>query len=100
MDECVPRRLKISFKPHDCQTVPEAGLSGKKNGALLNLAEGKFDVFITLDQGIQYQQNLHGRTLAIIVIRSKSNRFIDVNQHVEKCLAVMQSIQPGQLVVI
>ena len=39
LDECIPRKFKNSLTDHDCQTVPEAGLVGKKNGALLSLAE-------------------------------------------------------------
>jgi predicted nuclease of predicted toxin-antitoxin system len=72
LDECIPRKFKFSLKPHDCQTVPEAGLSGKQNGELLDLAEGKFEVFVTLDKGLQFQQNLTGRSIAILLIRAKS----------------------------
>lgn len=39
LDECIPRRLKYALLDHDCQTVPEAGFNGKKNGVLLALAE-------------------------------------------------------------
>jgi len=61
LDECIPRKLKNSFPGHECQTVPEAGLAGQKNGLLLSLAEGAgFDLFITIDKGLQYQQNLAG----------------------------------------
>src|SRR5215813_13507969 len=97
IDECVPRKFKTSLvhHGHDCQTVPEAGFSGKRNGELLALAEDKFDIFLTLDQGIEYQQNLVGRKLSIIVIFAKSNRFIDVEQHALSCIEAMRSIQPG-----
>jgi hypothetical protein len=77
--------------------VPEAGLAGKKNGELLGLAEGHYDVFVTLDRGLEFQQNLAGRTIAVVLIRSKSNRLVDVRQHASACLAAIQSIQPGQL---
>ena len=97
LDECIPRKFKFSLKPHDCQTVPEAGLSGKQNGELLTLAEGKFEVFVTLDKGVQFQQNLTGRKIAILLIRAKSNRLADVQEHTAACLAVIESIQPGQL---
>jgi hypothetical protein len=76
---------------------PEAGLSGKQNGELLDLAEGKFEVFVTLDKGLQFQQNLTGRSIAILLIRAKSNRLVDVQQHASACLAAIKSIQPGQL---
>jgi len=51
-DECVSRLFKAGFAVHghECFTVPEVGLAGKKNGELLALAEGKFDVFVTIDK--------------------------------------------------
>lgn len=61
IDECIPRKFKFSLKPHDCQTVPEAGFAGKRNGELLTLADGKYDVFVTLDRGLEFQQNLSGK---------------------------------------
>src|SRR5277367_938988 len=65
LDECVPRRFKRSLVGHDCQTVPEAGFAGKKNGELRSLAEASgFEVFLTVDHGIPYQQNLGGRRIA------------------------------------
>jgi hypothetical protein len=69
LDECVPRKFKDSLPGHDCCTVPEEGLAGKKNGELLALAESAgFQVFLTLDRGIEYQQNLHPRTIAVVII--------------------------------
>lgn len=60
LDECVPKTLKskLSVEGHQCSTVPEAGLGGAANGELLRQAEVNFDVFLTLDKGIHYQQNL------------------------------------------
>jgi predicted nuclease of predicted toxin-antitoxin system len=100
LDECVPRTLKpsLSVEGHNCSTVPEAGFAGKSNGELLRLAEGSFDVFVTLDKGMQYQQNLAGRKIAILVIRSKSNRLADILAHVPACLTVIRSIKQGELV--
>lgn len=98
IDECIPRKFKFSLKPHDCQTVPEAGFAGKRNGELLTLADGKYDVFVTLDRGLEFQQNLSGKRIAVIVIRSRSNRLTDVQQHTAACLAAIESIQAGQLV--
>jgi len=51
LDECLPRKLKNSRAGHECATVPQAGLAGKKNGQLLSLAESQgFDLFLTLDK--------------------------------------------------
>lgn len=101
IDECMDERFRNSLTGHDCQTARYAGLAGLKNGDLLKAAEvARFDVFLTVDQGIEYQQNLTGRKLAIIIFRPKSNRLHDLLQLVPACLARMESIQPGQIVSI
>jgi len=72
LDECLPRNFKRYFAEPECVTVPELGLAGKKNGELLSLAEADgFEVFITLDRGIAYQQNLSGRNIGVMLIRAK-----------------------------
>jgi len=79
LDECIPRKLKVGLPGHDCRTVPEEGLAGKKNGELLMLAENLgFQVFQTIDRGVQYQQNVRPRTLAILLIHTKSIRLADL----------------------
>jgi hypothetical protein len=99
IDECIDERFRNSLLGHDCQTARYAGLAGRKNGNLLIAAEkAKFDVFLTVDQGIEYQQNLSGRRIAIIVFHAKSNRLKDLLPHVPVCLAHLESIQPGQIV--
>src|SRR6266853_4780874 len=99
IDECIDQRFRNSLPDHDCQTARYAGLAGLKNGDLLTAAEtAKFDVFLTVDQGIEYQQNLAGRSIAIIIFRTKSNRLKDLLPHVSLCLAHIESIQPGKIV--
>lgn len=68
MDECARRALKhyLAARGHECLTVQLAGSSGKQNGELLALAEGKFDVLITLDTNLLYHQNLAARRIAVI----------------------------------
>ena len=102
LDECVSRLLKQSFADcgHECLTVPEVGFAGKKNGELLMLAEGKFDVFVTIDKNIRYQQNLTGRKIAVLIIRAKSSEIDDLLQELPACIAALRTIQPGQVVQI
>jgi|SRR5882762_9058245 len=101
IDECIDERFRNSLPGHDCQTARYAGLAGLKNGDLLDAAEkAKFDVFLTVDQGIEYQQNLSARKLAIIIFQAKSNRLKDLLPLVPACLARIESIQPGQIVSI
>ncbi len=79
LDECVPRKIKNGLLGHECWTVPEAGFAGKKNGELLTLVENSgSDAFVTMDKGIEYQQKLLGRTIAVIILRANSNRLIDL----------------------
>jgi len=101
LDECIDERFRNALPGHDCQTARYAGLAGLKNGDLLDAAEkAKFDVFLTVDQGIEYQQNLTARKLAIIIFHAKSNRLKDLLPLVPTCLARIESIQPGQIVTI
>ncbi|MGO9865433.1 MAG: DUF5615 family PIN-like protein [Terriglobales bacterium] len=98
LDECLSRKLKDRFAGHDCCTVPEALLGGKKNGELLAIAERRgFEVFLTMDKGLEYEQNLSGRQIAVIVFRAQSNRLANLVPLVEACLTQMRSIKRGQI---
>jgi predicted nuclease of predicted toxin-antitoxin system len=74
IDECAPRALKLilASNGHEFLTVQDAGWSGKENGELLALAEVEFDVLVTLDTNLRYQQNLAGRKISIVVLRAQS----------------------------
>lgn len=99
LDECIPKKFKISLLGHDCRTVPEEGMAGKKNGELLSLAEQSgFEVFLTLDRGLEFQQNLQGRVIAIVLIRATSSRLVDLLPRSTEILRVLDSIQSGELV--
>jgi predicted nuclease of predicted toxin-antitoxin system len=99
LDECLPRRLKSTLSGHECQTVPEAGFAGKKNGELLLLAEaGGFEVFVTIDRGIEYEHSLRKRNIAVILIRARSSRLADLLPHVPQMLQILPTIQIGALV--
>jgi len=88
LDECVPRRLKNDFRYHDVKTVADVGLSGVTNGELLREAVSQdFDVLITIDQNILYQQNISQFDLALIVLRSKPCRYTQLRSLVPKVLA-------------
>jgi len=99
LDECVPRKLKNYLSGVECQTVPAAGLAGKKNGELLSCAEqAGFQVFLTVDRGIEYEQNLQRRNIAVVVIQAKSSRLDDLLLHAPEILKVLGFIRRGQLV--
>jgi uncharacterized Rossmann fold enzyme len=99
LDECVHARFRGAFLDHDCQTARYAGFTGLKNGALLSAAEAaRFDVLVTLDQNMQYQQHLKNRQIAIIVLHVHSNKISDLLPHAPACLEILRSIRAGQLV--
>ena len=76
LDECVPWPMHKLVVGHECQTVQQRGWRGIKNGELLKLAEAEFQLFITADQGIRYQQNLTGFRIAIVELSSNDLRRI------------------------
>lgn len=56
LDECLPRKLKQDLANHEVLSVTERGWSGVENEELLKLAQAEFDVFLTIDQNLKYQQ--------------------------------------------
>jgi predicted nuclease of predicted toxin-antitoxin system len=101
LDECMPRKLKPLLSGHDVRTVAEAGYAGKKNGELLRLAEKEgFEVLLTLDQGVAYQQNLTGRKISVVVLRTKSSRLRDVKPLLGSCLSALPSVGAGSFLEI
>jgi hypothetical protein len=96
LDECVPRKLKSRLVGHECRTVPEEGLAGKKNGELLRLPdEAGLEVFLTLDRGIEFQQNLQTRRVAVLVVHAASSRLSDLLPHVPEILKRLESVLPS-----
>ena len=76
LDECVPSQLQELLAGHECATVQSRGWNGIKNGELLRLAAAQFDLFLTSDQGIRYQQNLEEVHLAILQLSTNDIRRI------------------------
>ncbi|HEY4931688.1 MAG TPA: hypothetical protein VII23_08975 [Terriglobales bacterium] len=99
--ECVPRKFKNNLGSHLCSTVPDEGLAGTKNGESLIAAERLgFELFVTIDQGIVYRQNLSGRKIAILVLQPKTSRLVDLLVLAPECLAQMRSINAGELRIV
>ena|SRR5216683_1762464 len=99
LDECIPRKFKRSLAGHECQTAPEAGFAGKTNGELISIAEERgFDVLLTVDKGLAYEQNPAGRKIAIIIVCAKSNRLADLLPHAGACVAHISGMRHGQIV--
>ena len=83
LDECVPRKLRRELPEHD---------------ALLRQAAAEVDVFLTVDQGIPYQQDLPGLNVALVIVRAPSNDIKDLRPRMPEVLRVLETIQHGQVV--
>ena len=73
LDESVPAKLRRRLTGHEVRTVGDMGWSGTRNGKLLALAAGQFDVFITVDKNLPHQQNLATLPVAVVVLDAFSN---------------------------
>jgi hypothetical protein len=100
MSECIDRKLAKEFLGYEVKTVPQMGWAGVKNGQLLALAETDFDVFITVDRNLSFQQNLPYFDIAIIVLQAQSNRLIDMKPLVPKVLATLATAVKGQAIIV
>ena len=97
-DECLPLDFRHHLPDHEVHTAEWAGFKSLKNGRLLQEAEGAgYSVFLTTDQGIPHQQNLLGRRIAVLVIRSRTNQIEDLLLTVGAILMELEKIQPGQI---
>jgi hypothetical protein len=94
LDECVPWPLHKLLAAHTCATAQKCGWGGKKNGELLRLAEAQFELFITADQNIRYQQNLAGFRIAILGLSTNDLRRLQAAA-VMICSAI-NALRPGQ----
>ncbi|MBI3853049.1 MAG: hypothetical protein HY298_22595 [Verrucomicrobia bacterium] len=94
-DQGTPSPLRHSLASHSVVTAFEKGWDKLENGDLIRAAEAEnFDVLITTDQNLRHQQNLRGRTLAILVLPTTS--WPKIHQHVEKISAAVISLKPGE----
>jgi predicted nuclease of predicted toxin-antitoxin system len=98
LDECLPRRLARELVEHDVRTVPEMGFAGKRNGELLALAQERFDVFVTVDRNLSFQNEVHRFALAVVVLHAKSNKLSDLRPLVPELRAQLSDVVPGGVV--
>jgi hypothetical protein len=98
LDECSPAPLRKVLTKVEVATVDMAGLKGMSNGQLIAAIEGKFDVLITADKNLRYQQRLTGRKLAIIEL--PHNSWPKLTALVPAIEAALSRIQPGEYFVI
>jgi hypothetical protein len=95
LDEFIDRRLAKDLAEHDVKTVPQMGWAGIKNGELLTLAERGFDVFITVDRNLSFQQHLPKFNIAVLVLHTPSNRLADLRPLAPMILSTLPTLKNG-----
>lgn len=99
LDENLDWRL-VRYFDADFQvaTVSRLGWKGKRNGELLQQAAATFDALVTMDKGIEHQQNLSKYAIGVILISARSNRIQDIQPAMLKVNQVLREVQPGQVI--
>jgi predicted nuclease of predicted toxin-antitoxin system len=97
LDEDLPRRFGALLVGHEVTTVPRCGWSGVKNGKLLALAATQFDVFLTMDKNLEYQQNMATLPIAVLVLEAVSNRIAHLAPLVPSVLRELNHLPPRTL---
>lgn len=100
LDEQLDWRLRRDLPGHTVESVPLIGWAGLANGELLARAEGQFEILITMDGNLPYQQNLAKYRVAVQALKARSNRLADTRPLMLKVLAVLSSVQAGTLTVV
>ena len=99
LDECVPRPVSHELAGHDVHTIRKMGWAGKKNGELLALMAGAgFEVLLTVDQNLRYQQNLATFGVAVVVMVARTNRLAELVPLIPGVETALSRIQPGDAV--
>jgi hypothetical protein len=100
LNECIDRRLSREFVEYEIKTVPQMGWAGIKDGQLLVLAAAEFDIFITVDRNLSFQQNIPQFDIAIIVLKAPSNRLADLKPLAPRILEILGEVTKGQVTVV
>jgi predicted nuclease of predicted toxin-antitoxin system len=92
LDECVHELLARDLPGYEVATVTDAGLKGFKNGELLKAASGKFDVLITIDKVMKYQQNLNSLPMTILLLHTRTNRLEHLQELIPAALEALPTL--------
>ena len=97
LDECVDRRFADELAGHEVTATYQQGWAGIENGDLLRLASEEFDVFLTVDRNLSFQQPIPNFDIAVVVMRAQSNRLTELKLLVPKLLEVLPSVKTGEV---
>jgi hypothetical protein len=100
LDENFPADFATLLTGHDTSNVHSLGWAGIKNGELLRRAHGVCDVFVTLDRNLEFQQNIKILPFGIVVVRSRSNRLVDLTPHIADILLAATTVGTGRVMTV
>ena len=100
LDENFPADFATLLVGQDASNVHSHGWAGIKNGELLRCAHGVCEVFVTLDRNLEFQQNIKILPFGIVVVRSRSNRIVDLTPHVQGILLAATQVGPGRVMTV
>lgn len=100
LDECVDWRLLRDLTGHDVKTARQMGWSEVKNGQLLRLTAEHFDVFVTVDRNLSFQNKVIDLPLAVIVLAAPTNRLADLRLLLPRLLPAIDQTVAGQVVLV
>jgi hypothetical protein len=97
LDECVDRRLALEIAGHEVTTTQQQDWSGIDNGKLLKLAAADFEVFLTVDRNLSFQQPVVDLDIAVVILRAATNRIVDLKALVPELLEALPESKPGEV---
>lgn len=97
LDEQLPVDLAAALQGHTVDTVVGRGWAGITNGELLRRMRGEYDALVTIDRGIEFQQNLSGLPFAVLLVCAPSNRMVHLQPLVPAILDALPVLKQGQL---
>jgi hypothetical protein len=99
-DEDVPRQLRRDLQEFKIRTVQEEGWSSVKNGELLRLSSRTFDVFVTADKRLRFQQNISRFDIGVVVIATRDTRLPRLQQALEEIRAAIRDVKPRTVIIV
>lgn len=100
VDECVDWRLLRDLSDHDAMTVKQLGWQTVDDGSLLKLAATEFDVFVTVDKDLPYQQNIRDLKIGVVILRARTTRLADLRALLEPLRKAIRSVKRGEMKVV
>ena len=100
VDECVDWRIVRELPQHDAKTVKQLGWEEVDDASLLTRAAAEFDIFITVDTKLPYQQNIAALDIAVVVLRGRTTRLADLRDLLDRLREVLNTARRGEVTTI